>query len=90
MALGYKKSVDEAMEGRGWENHDLAKAINEKYELTGPDLVTSDEVYEWRRGAHEPRAGFTMAALTVLHLLHLSPVKLGFRVRAKPGKEIVS
>jgi hypothetical protein len=74
------------MEGRGWENSDLAAALNKEFKLTGDDLVTSDEVYEWRRFEHESRYGFTAAAFKVLNLTHLSPLKCGFRTRMKITK----
>lgn len=86
MPLGYKRSVDEALEGRGWENSHLAVALNERYELTGDDRITADQVYEWRRGENEPRAGLTLAVLRELNLLHLSPIKFGFALRKKVGR----
>jgi hypothetical protein len=86
MPLPCKRDVDGAMEGRGWENSRLAEEINKAFNLAGDDLVTAEEVYEWRRFTHESRYGFTAAAFKVLNLTHLSPLKCGFRTRMKITK----
>jgi hypothetical protein len=87
MALPYKKTVEDLMEGRGWENADLAHKVNEYYELTGTDgAVSPNDIYEWKRAENEPRAGLTLAILTVLDALHLHPFKFGFARTRKDVK----